>query len=170
MLTSANPFANCAILLRNGVELRRLALASCLYHGCTSTWFGTLEAYRSDAIGWSPDFILGYESVFFLSTAVSTALVVPTLIARWGNRRLFQIWSYVVRALKLHSAPQLHYRVLKSCRSFKLCFESLTMFCTGGARLHGRGAGVAAGPGPSDILPSERPVHRPGAGSSGPVD
>ena len=27
VLTSANPFANCAILLRNGVELRRLALA-----------------------------------------------------------------------------------------------------------------------------------------------
>eukprot|EP01043_Picozoa_sp_COSAG02_P050595 COSAG02_NODE_5217_length_4532_cov_3.124521_1_plen_454_part_00 len=98
VLTSANPFANCAILLRNGVELRRLALASCLYHGCTSTWFGTLEAYRSDAIGWSPDFILGYESVFFLSTAVSTAMVVPTLIARWGNRRLFQIWSYVAGA------------------------------------------------------------------------
>ena len=116
VLTSANPFANCATLLRNGVELRRLALASCLYHGCTSTWFGTLEAYRSDAIGWSPDFILGYESVFFLSTAVSTALVVPTLIARWGNRRLFQIWSYVVRALKSHSAPQLRCRVLECCR------------------------------------------------------
>ena len=59
-----------------------------------STW-STLEAYRTEAIGWSPSFASGFDSVFFLSTAFSTAVVVPRLIARWGNHNLFAIWSNV---------------------------------------------------------------------------
>ena len=96
VITSANPVANLGLLLTNGSELRRLSLASLFYHSCTSTW-GTLEAYRNhpNAIGWSPDFALGFDSFFFLSTAFSTAVVVPRLIARWGNRKLFEIWSNV---------------------------------------------------------------------------
>lgn len=96
VLTSANPISNLGLLLTNGPGLRRLSLASLFYHSCTSTW-SSLEAYRNDAraIGWSPDFASGFDSFFFLSTAFSTAVVVPRLIARWGNRKLFEIWSNV---------------------------------------------------------------------------
>jgi Na+/melibiose symporter-like transporter len=91
VISSANVFANLGLLFTNGSALRKLSIASFFYHGCTSTW-STLEAYRSQAIGWSPPFALGFDSAFFLSTAFGTAMVVPRLIARWGNPRLFTIW------------------------------------------------------------------------------
>ena len=42
--------------------------------------------------------MLWMDSAFFVSTALSTAVLVPTLIAKWGNKRLVEIWSWVAGA------------------------------------------------------------------------
>ena len=97
-----------ALLFGSGSGLRRLALASMCYHSCTSIW-ATLEAYRTAALGWSPSQCSAFDVGFFLSTAVSTSLAVPFMIARWGNRKLFQIWSNVAGML---AAPECAHRTL----------------------------------------------------------
>eukprot|EP01043_Picozoa_sp_COSAG02_P025964 COSAG02_NODE_1480_length_12399_cov_250.195935_4_plen_411_part_00 len=91
---NANPFGSLSLLFRHGPGLRRLALSSALFNACTTT-YSTMDSYRLGPLGWTPPQQSLFSSFLSATNMASTAVVTGPLLARYGNRHVFQNASAV---------------------------------------------------------------------------
>ena len=86
---NANPFGSLTLLFRHGPGLRRLALSSLCFNACTTT-YSTMDSYRLGPLGWTPPQQSLFSSFLSATNMASTAFVTGPLLARHGNRQVFQ--------------------------------------------------------------------------------